>query len=518
MWEELPATWRTDQQRLLEQYDATTPYKGKSARKDEPPPLPPDMRLWPVNDRQIRSHVWPQYQIGAFPYCFRLADAADNDIRMGQAPGTHWYHAHKHGSTALNVANGMTGALVIEGQYDTDLRAFYGPGFRDQVLMIQQLSSTPFPVLNPARKGRDPSSRPILSVNGRVNPVVRMRPGEVQQWRLINGSFRDAVQLVNFTPANGVAWRQIAQDGVQFAFENYESLGGVNNPLNLAPANRADLLVKAPAAPGKYELIVQPNEGLPNGDPTLPKSPQVTLLTVDVEGPAITPAQDFILVKKDFPVPPKFLHDIPASEALVHRTLTFGAAHNQIDGKSFDGDSYSQIMALNTVEEWKVENQANDKAHPFHIHVNPFQVTEVFQPNATDTNTTDPTKPCYVNPLNPETWKPCSAIPGPFVWWDTFAIPMARTFDVTATCTRDGKTEPALCPPAIRPYVDTCPPPQTGAPKACTLTIPGYFRMRTRFADFTGSYVVHCHILIHEDRGMMQLVEVVPNRPPYVHH
>ena len=46
----------------------------------------------------------------------------------------------------------------------------------------------------------------------------------------------------------------------------------------------------------------------------------------------------------------------------------------------------------------------------------------------------------------------------------------------------------------------------------------GLFRMRTRFADFTGSYVVHCHILIHEDRGMMQLVEVVPNRPPYVHH
>jgi hypothetical protein len=95
---------------------------------------------------------------------------------------------------------------------------------------------------------------------------------------------------------------------------------------------------------------------------------------------------------------------------------------------------------------------------------------------------------------------------------------MARTFDVTAACTRDGKTEPALCPPAIQPYVDTCPPPQTGAPNACTLTMPGYFRMRTRFADFTGSYVVHCHILIHEDRGMMQLVEVVPNRPPYVHH
>ena len=42
--------------------------------------------------------------------------------------------------------------------------------------------------------------------------------------------------------------------------------------------------------------------------------------------------------------------------------------------------------------------------------------------------------------------------------------------------------------------------------------------MRSRFVDFTGTYVLHCHILIHEDRGMMQLVKVVSDRPPYAHH
>jgi hypothetical protein len=40
------------------------------------------------------------------------------------------------------------------------------------------------------------------------------------------------------------------------------------------------------------------------------------------------------------------------------------------------------------------------------------------------------------------------------------------------------------------------------------VTIPGFFRMHSRFADFTGQYVLHCHILAHEDRGMMELVEV----------
>jgi L-ascorbate oxidase len=42
--------------------------------------------------------------------------------------------------------------------------------------------------------------------------------------------------------------------------------------------------------------------------------------------------------------------------------------------------------------------------------------------------------------------------------------------------------------------------------------------MITRFADFTGKFVNHCHILGHEDRGMMQLVEVVPNFNPYLKH
>jgi FtsP/CotA-like multicopper oxidase with cupredoxin domain len=31
----------------------------------------------------------------------------------------------------------------------------------------------------------------------------------------------------------------------------------------------------------------------------------------------------------------------------------------------------------------------------------------------------------------------------------------------------------------------------------------------TRYTDYIGSYVYHCHILDHEDQGMMEVVEVV---------
>ena len=503
-WEQLPLAWRTSQEALLREYDRTAAYKGQHGD------LPHDMQLWPANKAQIDAGVWPQYQLGASPYCFRLANDKAVGGRpaqtMGQAPGTHWYHAHKHGSTALNVANGMTGAFVIEGQYDDDLRKFYGSGFKDQVMLIQQLSTQPFPVLMPNRKGPGFAGRPQLSVNGRLNPVVRMKPGEVQLWRIVNANYRSGVQFQTIAPATGLDWRQIAQDGVQFAFANYGTLGTMNRQFNLAPANRADLLVRA-SAKGTYTITVQGNEGLavdPNNTSPGTRDNPVVLMTVKVDGDEIKPAQDFIEKESDFPKMPDFLNDIPASTIAQRRTLDFGSAHNLIDGKTFNQNRYSQVMELNDAEEWTIKNEAGDKAHPFHIHINPFQITEVFEPNSE--NTTDPTKPCYVDWQKPETWKPCKAIPAPYVWWDTFAIPPSRTVNVpTSMCTSTDK-----CPPPLQPYIDCSSNP-------CTLTIPGYFKMRTRFVDYTGAYVIHCHILIHEDRGMMQLVEVVPDKPPYVH-
>jgi FtsP/CotA-like multicopper oxidase with cupredoxin domain len=50
------------------------------------------------------------------------------------------------------------------------------------------------------------------------------------------------------------------------------------------------------------------------------------------------------------------------------------------------------------------------------------------------------------------------------------------------------------------------------------IVIPGYFKMRSRFVDYPGVYVLHCHILIHEDRGMMFSVSVAEVAPMLVRH
>jgi hypothetical protein len=98
-----------------------------------------------------------------------------------------------------------------------------------------------------------------------------------------------------------------------------------------------------------------------------------------------------------------------------------------------------------------------------------------------------------VNPDNAATWVACTTSPQTIypskytnIWWDVFPIPAGVTAINTAKA---------------------------------SVTIPGYFKMRSRFVDYAGSYVMHCHILAHEDRGMMMEVDLaVDNTVPLQHH
>ncbi|MDB4915557.1 MAG: multicopper oxidase type 2 [Gemmatimonadetes bacterium] len=512
-WTQLPTAWQTAQRALVKEYDSSAVYEGKAGT------MPDRFRLWPFDSLEIAAGGWPQYQIGANPYCFPLPKYDSTTMRMGQAPGTHWYHAHKHGSTALNVANGLTGVFIVSGDYDDALHAYYGPAFREQVLMMQQLATVPFPsVPLPSTVGIAP-----ISINGRLNPVVAMRPGEIQLWRIVNGAFRDAVDFAYFEPTSptscssataprtNVQWRQVAQDGVQFRAATYEAEGTVNHTFNLAPGNRADLLVKAPAATGLYTLCVARNIAVYVQSTGGPQPPSA-LLTVSVGGADMSPVQDFIPAER-FPVQPSFLADIHPDSIRFKRELVFGPAFNMIDGKVFVDHHFDQAMLLNTAEEWTVKNTASDIAHPFHIHINPFQIFELFEPNSPAAKTRG--NPCYVDPDNPATFKPCAAGQphAPYIWWDVFAIPTGQQIDVTARCVPAGGGAPLLqrCPAPLHDYIKC-------VSGKCMEYIPGYFKMRSRFVDFTGQFVLHCHILVHEDRGMMQLIEVVSDKSGYTHH
>jgi hypothetical protein len=153
----------------------------------------------------------------------------------------------------------MGGALLIEGPFDDWLNGFYKPqgGLIEKVLVIiQQLDD----VLNFFRQ--DPTYAPPQPlINGQANPVVSMQLGEIQRWRLVNESMQASAQLqIGFENTSAPLLKQIAQDGVQFAPQNYGSQPllsqGVQN-FSLSPGNRADFLVQAPSTPGTHLLTFQ---------------------------------------------------------------------------------------------------------------------------------------------------------------------------------------------------------------------------------------------------------------------
>jgi FtsP/CotA-like multicopper oxidase with cupredoxin domain len=479
-WGELPETWRDTQLRLLKEYDETAVWQGERGTPGHPA-LPHDAQLLPQSKNAIARGEWPQYQIGAHPFCFDLpryaedADGKPTASVMGQCPGTHWYHAHKHGSTAINMYNGMAGVFVIEGDYDEELKRKY-PTLREKVLIVQNLNEAPNLSNNQVR-----GLAPSLWVNGDLNPTISMRPGEIQLWRLVNASVRAVTTIVGFDQKSGMQIRQIAQDGVQFKFENYQKqplLGAQqNNPRSIntfAAGNRVDILVKAPDnAPSSSPVFVLNGIVGPSG------LGDVNLLTVNVEGEP-SPSMEFPQTKDEYPKFPNFLKDIPASDIWISRRLDFGweegrlttfltppAPKFMIDGKQFIDGLYNQTMVLGDAEEWTLTNSTARIAHPFHIHINPFQVVEVFDPNSGTT------------------YKPDKD----YIWQDVIAIPPAKVDDGGNLIIDNGR-----------------------------VAQPGHVKIRHRFVDFTGSYVLHCHMLTHEDRGMMQLVRVISPKTFVQHH
>ena len=175
-----------------------------------------------------------------------------NPLPWNQAPGTHWYHPHKHGSTALQVLNGMSGSLIITGAFDDWLNSFYGGNLVDRLLVVQQLGEE-LDYFNKAL----PDYPPQALINGLATPQIAMRPGEIQRFRFIGATMQASAALEIGFDERIKEVRQIAQDGVQFAWQNYDrqpyrDSEGTYANFDLAPGNRADFLIQAPMEPGTY--------------------------------------------------------------------------------------------------------------------------------------------------------------------------------------------------------------------------------------------------------------------------
>ncbi|MEJ2680063.1 MAG: multicopper oxidase domain-containing protein [Gammaproteobacteria bacterium] len=417
-------------------------------------------------------------------------------LRGNQAPGTHWYHAHKHGATAMQVLNGLVGTFEVHGEFDRQLDAIYarqGQKLEDRLMVVQQLDDQ-LPGL-----GGTQARYPL--VNGQASPIVKMHPGEIQRWRFVGATMQVAAQLdIGFEEqANGdkpdPVVRQIAMDGVQFAPENYLCQTVINGPdcradddptpgdFTLNPGNRIDLLVQAPLEKGTYLMTHRLMTAL--GDEatkrvdartraivglqqqTGDQSRNPALLILVVEGDA--KKMDFP-TRDEFPKLPAYLADLPAPPK-PNNVITYQMSGQTkasevfftINDKPYDATCIDESFTLEEVNQIQLENNSQVK-HPFHIHTNPFQLIS--------------TKSYDGDAVVETTYRP------PYVWMDTLALPLAKT--------------DSIAPKA--------PPPEPPATEF------GQAIIRYQALNFTGEFVDHCHILGHEDRGMMQnVIATCPN-------
>jgi len=448
-----------------------------------------------------------------------------------QAEGTHWYHPHKHGSVSLQVANGMPGALIIEGKFDDWLRGYYGGKLVEKLLVLQQVSQTTNLYGNVIA--------PPYLVNGQVSPTVHMAPGEVQRWRFVNATMQVAAQVSLNFPDN-VKIKQIAMDGVRFSPENYatQPLFEPRDPsqFTISPGNRADFLIEAPATPGTYrvthhlagksqvneaklEKIRLRDQGLlkleaarPGAANAVGASNEPTLVTLVVEAPAAKAPKKALATgfppDAKWPPMPWYLQNVPAKtddNFGLDFQMTGGpgdpTTQFKINGVQYNPNCSNITTRLGTTDTWIVQN-SSPLAHPFHIHINPFQLFE----QGTVINGQPVPFVKYASPP----WQDTIALPVANSSWDVNAGPIWNNDDAKAKC-------PGVCQNAHggvwnNQWVTTIPGKMSVC--GCTYKGNGYVLFRHRYLEFTGEYVLHCHFLGHEDRGMMYNVQTVCKDDP----
>ena len=293
-----------------------------------------------------------------------------------------------------------------------------------------------------------------------------MQPGEIQRWRFIHGGVRETLFLA--VPGGGPL-NEIATDG-----NTTGRIDAWKANLEFDPGYRSDILYQAPALPaGKtsmtYYLTSAAVSGARSLQVRLPAmkqrnlkamaflstviQPPGTIAVIEVSGAPVTMAMptaaELAPLEPYKPITDAELTGTPQNmEFSIENVDCSGSGPCQFcpPGKNCSSVGFMvnrfeypngpvRQMQLGTASVWHLSVASASLApeHPFHIHVNPFEMVR----------------------------------PGP-----------------------DGK-------------------PQTVWKDTLLVHADNPVTVKSRYEDFTGAFVLHCHILDHEDQGMMQKVEIV---------
>lgn len=460
-------------------------------------------------------------------------------IPEDHVPGTYWYHAHLHGSTATQLASGMEGALIIMGDQEPQSIDSL-PSIKnatEKIFVFQQLIYDEFGYVEPDRgplqtfptynEGRDPNDQisyfgpcnwePMKRehlINGQLFPELTIAPNEVQRWRFIDAGIRESIGVELRGPYTGsgipkiedvlqlpmVKLNEIAVDGI--------ALNKVNawDQVELEPGYRSDVLVQI-KNPGRYYLIdngvlqtivsrdtvtgeyttkTETSDALtcpvPNEQPNF-------LATINVSGASKNMSLPSTAQMSNLPLPYKSIIDINPAKVVMS-----GANAEKVDPVSED-----YLIALEPIDAFQKVD--------FTVALHPRGFT-VPTPNKGPTATppiagTAAEFMAADHPFDPQ--NPRRLILGNTEEWilntQDDSLYYAHPFHIHVNPFQTWRFGPDGNPETV--WRDTI---------LVRQGVPTY--IFTRYQDYIGQYVYHCHILDHEDQGMMELVEIVDPPAP----
>jgi FtsP/CotA-like multicopper oxidase with cupredoxin domain len=403
-----------------------------------------------------------------FEYRFR--------IPLDEPPGLYWYHPHVHGFTSPQVLGGASGAMIIEGieRANSDLK-----GLPERLLIIrdQELANP-----NAAPAKTDPMKLPpaLLDAEGDAMntgtgtgkpakdlslnfvpvsypdyepAVISMKPSERQLWRVLNASAITYLNLQVLYDGVAQALGVAALDGVPI---NETGMAGNRviwqNHLGIPPGGRIEFIVQGPAKGASGSFITRSvNTGaIGENDPERP------LATIIASDTAPEPESSLSSNPQPFPSPtsmwlgnvqPVRTRKLYFSEALTDPKDPSSPTifYLTVDGKTPKAFDPSSTTPDITVQQGDVEDWVIENRTQ---EVHAFHIHQIH-----------------------------------FMLLQFYGLPVSEPFlrDTVNVPFWDGKS-------AIYPQVK--------------------LRMDFRDPNAIGTSIYHCHILEHEDGGMMGTIRV----------
>lgn len=276
---------------------------------------------------------------------------------IDQEAATLWYHPHPHGKTQDHVTRGLAGMFILDDPSNPASEALpHAYGVDDIPVIVQDRNLNGSGEINTSNSGDE------ILVNGTLGPYLDVTTESVRL-RLLNAS---AKRVYNFGFSDDTEFSVVGSDGGLLP-EPVET-----DRLALSPGERAEIIVTM--SPGEHVVLrsYQPDLGVPSVLGRFSgEADRFDVLELR--------ASDDLSESADVPDTLAAAPDVLAASADAtadHPDRRFELSGNRINGKKMDMSRIDEVVEVDSVEVWEVENTDGDY-HNFHVHDVQFQVLDV---------------------------------------------------------------------------------------------------------------------------------------------